>query len=264
MQKNEVEFHSDLLELEGEEEQKQKKFDVAHSKQEVNNNWQDTKQTEFITTTRSVVTSIESTDEQSAHDSETIVTKTVYEKTTLQVASSSTNSLPNTVTTEEMLSPTSYTKQFHEGNTDGEVELLRFVLRKRLSAPEILPEKENEGSAPLAVSEDRGILESQEQFNVAESPRKLKESTLPYRTQGVDESEMEPYTDIPLEEKLIPDSPREAEAQVAHFVEKEEGTDETLPVLMLLSPENRGEEKERKKAKKGGLSSPQCKCCSVM
>ncbi|XP_022783574.1 uncharacterized protein LOC111324308 [Stylophora pistillata] len=264
VQKNEVEFHSDLLELEGEEEQKQKKFDVAHSKQEVNNNWQDTKQTEFITTTTSVVTSIESTDEQSAHDSETIVTKTVYEKTTLQVASSSTNSLPNTVTTEEMLSPTSYTKQFHEGNTDGEVELLRVVLRRRLSAPEILPEKENEGSAPLAVSEDRGILESQEQFNVAESPRKLKESTLPNRTQGVDESEMEPYTDIPLEEKLIPDSPREAEAQVAHFVEKEEGTDETLPVLMLLSPENRGEEKERKKAKKGGLSSPQCKCCSVM
>ena len=264
VQKNEVEFYPDLLVLEGEEEQKQKEFDVAHSKQAVNKNWQDTKPTEFITTTTSVVTSIESTDEQSANDSETIVTKTVYEKKTFEVASSSTNSLPDTVTTEEMLSSTSYTKQFHEGNMDGEVELIRYVLRKRLSAPEILPEKESEGSAPLAASEDRGILESQEQFNVMESPRKVKESSLPNRTQGEDESEMEPYTDIPYEEKLILDSLGEAQPQVADSVEKEEGADETLPVLMLLTPETAGEEKKSTKAKKGGLSSPQCKCCSVM
>ena len=229
---------------------------MAHSKQ-------DTKPTEFITTTTSVVTSIESTDEQSANDSETIVTKTVYEKKTFEVASSSTNSLPDTVTTEEMLSSTSYTKQFHEGNMDGEVELIRYVLRKRLSAPEILPEKESEGSAPLAASEDRGILESQEQFNVVESPRKVKESWLPNRTQGEDESEMEPYTDIHYEEKLIPDSLGEAQPQVADSVEKGEGADETLPVLMLLTPETTGEKKSTK-AKKGGLSSPQCKCCSVM
>ncbi|XP_058943485.2 microtubule-associated protein futsch-like [Pocillopora verrucosa] len=264
VQKNEVEFYPDLLVLEGEEEQKQKEFDVAHSKQAVNKNWQDTKPTEFITTTTSVVTSIESTDEQSANDSETIVTKTVYEKKTFEAASSSTNSLPDTVTTEEMLSSTSYTKQFHEGNMDGEVELIRYVLRKRLSAPEILPEKESEGSAPLAASEDRGILESQEQFNVMESPRKVKESSLPNRTQGGDESEMEPYTDIPYEEKLIPDSLGEAQPQVADSMEKEEGADETLPVLMLLTPETAGEEKKSTKAKKGGLSSPQCKCCSVM
>lgn len=264
VQKNEVEFYPDLLVLEGEEEQKQKEFDVGHSKQAVNKNWQDTKPTEFITTTKSVATSIESTDEQSANDSETIVTKTVYEKNTFEVASSSTNSLPDTVTTEEMLSSTSYTKQFHEGNMDGEVELIRYVLRKRLSAPEILPEKESEGSAPLAASEDRGILESQEQFNVMESPRKVKESSLPNRTQGEDESEMEPYTDIPYEEKLIPDSLGEAQPQAADSVEKEEGADETLPVLMLLTPETAGEEKKSTKAKKGGLSSPQCKCCSVM
>ena len=264
VQKNEVEFYPDLLVLEGEEEQKQKEIDVAHSKQVVNKNWQDTKPTEFITTTTSVVTSVESTDEQSANDSETIVTKTVYEKKTFEAASSSTNSLPDTVTTEEMLSSTSYTKQFHEGNMDGEVELIRYVLRKRLSAPEILPEKESEGSAPLAASEDRGILESQEQFNVMESPRKVKESSLPNRTQSEDESEMEPYTDIPYEEKLIPDSLEEAQPQVADLMEKEEGADETLPVLMLLTPETAGEEKKSTKAKKGGLSSPQCKCCSVM
>ena len=146
---------------------------------------------------------------------------------------------------------------------DGEVELIRYVLRKRLSAPEILPEKESEGSAPLAASEDRGILESQEQFNVVESPRKVKESWLPNRTRGEDESEMEPYTDIPYEEKLIPDSLGEAQPQVADSVEKGEGADETLPVLMLLTPETTGEKKSTK-AKKGGLSSPQCKCCSVM
>ena len=263
-----LEFHHELLEPVETEERKPKEFDVDHSQQDTNNDVQETKHTEVVTTTTSVVTSKQSTGEEPTQESETIaVTKTFYERKTMEVASSSTNSLPNTVTTEETFSSTSYTKQFQEGDMVGEGELLRYVLRKRLSAPEILPEKESEGSAPLAASEDRGILESQEQFNLLEKSRKLKDSTSPKTTQGADESGVEPYEDVPDEEKLIPDSPGEVEFQVSDSVEKEEGADETLPVLMLLTPEDEAkqdQQKKRKKGKKGELSSPQCKCCSLM
>lgn len=268
VEKKALEFHHERLEPVETEERKPKEFDVDHSQQDTNNDLQETKHTEVVTTTTSVVTSKQSTGEEPTQESEIIaVIKTVYEKKTMEVASSSTNSLPNTVTTEETFSSTSYTKQFQEGDMVGEGELLRYVLRKRLSAPEILPEKESEGSAPLAASEDRGILESQEQFNLLEKSRKLKDSTSPKTTQGADESGVEPYEDVPDEEKLIPDSPGEVEFQVSDSVEKEEGADETLPVLMLLTPEDEGkqdQQKKRKKGKKGELSSPQCKCCSLM
>ncbi|KAJ7321499.1 hypothetical protein OS493_034553 [Desmophyllum pertusum] len=250
------EFHLELLQTMDTDEQKP----------------EESKHTQVITTTESTstVTYNQSTSEETTQKVETNVAQTIYEKKTVEVASSSTSSVSDTSTTEETFTSTSYTKRLHRDDKDDDAQLLRHVLTKRLSAPEVLPEKESEGSAPLAASEDRGILESQEQFAVVENSR--RKDTTPTNTpqvSGAAPSETEPYEDAPDEEKLIPaDAPGEVEVEVADPVEKDnEGADESLPVLLLLQPEEEGKsdkEKKRKKGKKSGLHSPRGKCCSLM
>ena len=224
------------------------------------NEVQESKRSEVITKTEviSTVTINQRTGDETTQEMETNVVQTTYEKKTMEYS--------NTSTTEEAFTSTSFTKLNQHGRDEDE-ELLRRVLRKRLSAPEVLPEKENDGSAPLAASEDRGILESQEQFTFADNSRK-KDSTPINKPQvfGVAPSGTEPYEHVPDEEKLIADAPGEAEVAVDDPAENEERADTSLPVLVLLAPEEeKGDhENKRKKEKASGPSSPQCKCCSLM
>ncbi|XP_078360177.1 uncharacterized protein LOC144644541 [Oculina patagonica] len=284
VERNTPEFHHELLQTVETEDQKpevtakemdEEKNQVRETEilddkvrgpvQKEQETQQEIQRTEVFTTT--ITINQKTGEDQATQELDTNVVKTIYEKKTVEVTTESTSSVPETTTTKETFTSTSFTKLQH-GRDDDE-QLLRHVLRKRLSAPEVLPEKENDGSAPLAASEDRGILESQEQFSFAENSRK-KDST-PTKTPQMPSdvpSGTEPYEDVPDEEKLISDASGEAVVGVADSDEKpNEGADETLPVLVLLTPEEEDKselEKERKKGKKGGLSSPQCKCCSLM
>ena len=170
-----------------------------------------------------------------------------------------------TTTTEETLTSTSYTKLVHKDGLGDDTELLRYVLRKRLSAPEVLPEKEKDGSAPLAPSES-GILDSKEHFTIEDTSR--AKTPTPKNTAAKPEAaplEAEPYKDVQEKEKLIVDVPGEVKVD-----EKAEGGREPSAVaedekglLDAEDGEKADEKKERKKGRKG-LHSPQCKCCSVM
>ena len=189
----------------------------------------------------------------------TMTTKTVAQKietSTEEVASAPTIVVTETTTTEETLKSKSYTKLGHKDDASEETELLRLVLRKRLSDPEVLPEKEKEGSAPLAPSES-GILDSKEHVPLEDTSQAREPETV--------STEPEPYKDVPDEEKLIPDKRKELED-----VKKAEDAEKSLPVaedeqglLDVDDEDNADKQKDRKKGKKG-LSSPQCKCCSLM
>ena len=221
---------------------------------------QGSKRSEVITKTEviSTVTINQRSGDEPTEEMETNVARTTYEKRTTEQS--------NTSTSEETFASTSFTKLNQHGRDDDE-ELLLHVLRKRLSAPEVLPEKENDGSAPLAASEDRGILESQEQFAIADNLRK-KDWTPINKPQvlGAAQSGTEPYEDIADDKKLIADAPREAEVAVDDSVENEERAKESLPVLLLLAPEEeKGDHANKeKKEKTSGPPSPQCKCCVLM
>ena len=238
--------------------------DVRGSVQEHDQTQQETYRTEVVTTRIAIN---QTTNEDQTTQEE--VVQTIYEKKTVEMTTESTSSVPDTTTTttEETVRSSSFTRLIPHGDRDDDEELLRRVLRKRLSAPEVLPEKESDGSAPLAASEDRGILESQEQFAFEQNSRK-KDAT-PTKSQEVPgdaSSGKEPYEDVPDEEKLIPDASGEAEVGDADKT-PEESADDTKPVLLLFTPEEEDKsepEKGRKKGGKGGLSSPQCKCCSLM
>ena len=149
----------------------------------------------------------------------------------------------------ETLKSTSYTKLVDndEGSDD---ELLRQVLsRKRLSAPEILPEKEKDGSAPLAPSES-GILDSKEHVPTAHLSHTRE--AIPMSTLAKADNSSSNVGSAHDKEKLIPDVPREAEKvkdaeEQAAEVDDEDQTDG-----------------KRKRLGKKGLASPQCKCCSLM
>ena len=221
---------------------------------------QGSKRSEVITKTEviSTVTINQRSGDEPTEEVETNVARTTYEKRSMEQS--------NTSTSEETFASTSFTKLNQHGRDDDE-ELLLHVLRKRLSAPEVLPEKENDGSAPLAASEDRGILESQEQFAIADNLRK-KDWTPINKPQvlGAAQPGTEPYEDMADDKKLIADVPGEAEVAVDDSVENKERAKESLPVLLLLAPE---EEKgdhanEQKKEKTSGPPSPQCKCCVLM
>ena len=189
----------------------------------------------------------------------TVTTKTVAQKietSAEEVAGAPTIVVTETTTTEETLKSKSYTKLGHKDDASDETELLRLVLRKRLSDPEVLPEKEKEGSAPLAPSES-GILDSKEHVPLEDTSQARKPETV--------STEPEPYKDVPDEEKLIPGKRKEVED-----VKKPEDAEKPLPVaedeqglLDVDDEDNADKQKDRKKGKKG-LSSPQCKCCSLM
>ena len=153
----------------------------------------------------------------------------------------------------ETLKSTSYTKLFDkdEGSDD---EFLRQVLsRKRLSAPEILPEKEKDGSAPLAPSES-GILDSKEHVPTAHLSHTRE--AIPMSTLAKADSSSSNVGGAHDEEKLIPGVPREAEK-----VKDAEG--QAAKGLLEADDEDQIDGKRNRLGKKG-LASPQCKCCSLM
>ena len=164
--------------------------------------------------------------------------------------------------TEQTLKSNSYTKLGRK-DEGGDDELLRHVLRKRLSEPEILPEMEKDGSAPLAPSES-GILDSKEHVPIEDISRAREaspKSTL--AKPGAASPKAEPYKDGHDEEKLIPDVP--GEDKVA---EEDEGAAKPLPKKEdeqgLLEVEDGDKTDEKKTKGRKDLSPPQCKCCSLM
>ena len=183
------------------------------------------------------------------------ITRTIESSTEEEVAGDPMNAAMET-TTEESLQFKPYKKLAHRD--DGDDVLLLQVLKRRLSAPEVLPEKENDGSAPLAPSES-GILDSKEHF--MSEDRRAKDPTTK-NTEVKPEaipSEPGPYKAVSDEEKLI-DS-----LEGVEITDNAKSTEESLPVAEdeqeLLDVED--EEEASKKGKKG-LSGPQCKCCSLM
>ena len=153
----------------------------------------------------------------------------------------------------ETLKSTSYTKLFDkdEGSDD---EFLRQVLsRKRLSAPEILPEKEKDGSAPLAPSES-GILDSKEHVPTAHLSHTRE--AIPMSTLAKADNSSSNVGGAHDEEKVIPGVPREAEK-----VKDAEG--QAAKGLLEADDEDQIDRKRNRLGKKG-LASPQCKCCSLM
>lgn len=204
------------------------------------------KLTEVVTTEKEISTNTVTTKQ---------ITQTIESSTEEEVAGDPTRTVKET-TTEESLQFKSYKKLVHRDDGDG--ELLLQVLKRRLSAPEVLPEKENDGSAPLAPSES-GIHDSKERFISEDTRAKdpttkstaVKPETVP--------SEPDPYKAISDEEKLI-DTLKGVEV-----TDNAKTSEESLPVAEdkqeLLDVED--EEETSKKGKKG-LSDPQCKCCSLM
>ena len=153
----------------------------------------------------------------------------------------------------ETLKSTSYTKLFDkdEGSDD---EFLRQVLsRKRLSAPEILPEKEKDGSAPLAPSES-GILDSKEHVPTAHLSHTRE--GIPMSTLAKADNSFSNVGGAHDEEKLIPGVPREAE-------KVKDAEEQAAKGLLEADDEDQIDGKRNRLGKKG-LASPQCKCCSLM
>ena len=153
----------------------------------------------------------------------------------------------------ETLKSTSYTKLFDkdEGSDD---EFLRQVLsRKRLSAPEILPEKEKDGSAPLAPSES-GILDSKEHVPTAHLSHTRE--AIPMSTLAKADNSSSNVGGAHDEEKLIPGVPREAE-------KVKDAEEQAAKGLLEADDEDQIDGKRNRLGKKG-LASPQCKCCSLM
>ena len=153
----------------------------------------------------------------------------------------------------ETLKSTSYTKLFDkdEGSDD---ELFRQVLsRKRLSAPEILPEKEKDGSAPLAPSES-GILDSKE--HVPTAHLSYTREAIPMSTLAKADNSSSNVGGAHDEKKLIPGVPREAE--------KVKDVEEQAAKGLLEADDEDQTDGKRNRLGKKGLASPQCKCCSLM
>ena len=153
----------------------------------------------------------------------------------------------------ETLKSTSYTKLFDkdEGSDD---EFLRQVLsRKRLSAPEILPEKEKDGSAPLAPSES-GILDSKEHVPTAHLSHTRE--AIPMSTLAKADNSSSNVGGAHDEEKLIPGVPREAE--------KVKDVEEQAAKGLLEADDEDQTDGKRNRLGRKGLASPQCKCCSLM
>ena len=160
--------------------------------------------------------------------------------------------------TKENVSLTFHSKGFEEDavttRSDDHSRLARQVLKKRLSAPEVLPEKENEGSAPLAASEDRGILESQEQFTV-ETPKEAENTD----TAVLNKDETPKAVDAG--ENVSPD-PHDPESDVGGAGGK---PDTDRPHLILIKAgQHRKQDKGIKEKKDETRGTPRATCCSLM
>lgn len=170
-------------------------------------------------------------------------------------------SVVTVIPAEESLKSASYSNLVSGDDKKDKTELLLQVPVRRLSAPEVLPEKENDGSAPLASS-DSGLLDPL----LESSPRvhdKL-EKKIDQEAEIVS-TDREPYRDVSEEQKLIGDTSEDVEgiSQKKDSAQTPPNAEDEQELLDIVNEEKSDEDKLTKKEGKG-ISSPQCKCCSLM
>lgn len=170
-------------------------------------------------------------------------------------------SVVTVIPAEESLKSASYSNLVSGDDKKDKTELLLQVPVRRLSAPEVLPEKENDGSAPLASS-DSGLLDPL----LESSPRvhdKL-EKKIDQEAEIVS-TDREPYRDVSEEQKLIGDTLEDVEgiSQKKDSAQTPPNAEDEQELLDIVNEEKSDEDKLTKKEGKG-ISSPQCKCCSLM
>lgn len=170
-------------------------------------------------------------------------------------------SVVTVIPAEESLKSASYSNLVSGDDKKDKTELLLQVLVRRLSAPEVLPEKENDGSAPLASS-DSGLLDPL----LESSPRvhdKL-EKKIDQEAEIVS-TDREPYRDVSEEQKLIGDTSEDVEgiSQKKDSAQTPPNAEDEQELLDIVNEGKSDEDKLTKKEGKG-ISSPQCKCCSLM
>lgn len=159
-------------------------------------------------------------------------------------------SVVTVIPAEESLKSASYSNLVSGDDKKDKTELLLQVPVRRLSAPEVLPEKENDGSAPLASS-DSGLLDP-----LLESSPRVHDKL---------EKKIEPYRDVSEEQKLIGDTSEDVEgiSQKKDSAQTPPNAEDEQELLDIVNEEKSDEDKLTKKEGKG-ISSPQCKCCSLM
>lgn len=170
-------------------------------------------------------------------------------------------SVVTVIPAEESLKSASYSNLVSGDDKKDKTELLLQVPVRRLSAPEVLPEKENDGSAPLASS-DSGLLDPL----LESSPRvhdKL-EKKIDQEAEIVS-TDREPYRDVSEEQKLIGDTSEDVEgiSQKKDSAQTPPNAEDEQELLDIVNEGKSDEDKLTKKEGKG-ISSPQCKCCSLM
>ena len=170
-------------------------------------------------------------------------------------------SVVTVIPAEESLKSASYSNLVSGDDKKDKTELLLQVPVRRLSAPEVLPEKENDGSAPLASS-DSGLLDPL----LESSPRvhdKL-EKKIDQEAEIVS-TDREPYRDVSEKQKLIGDTSEDVEgiSQKKDSAQTPPNAQDEQELLDIVNEEKSDEDKLTKKEGKG-ISSPQCKCCSLM
>ena len=170
-------------------------------------------------------------------------------------------SVVTVIPAEESLKSASYSNLVSGDDKKDKTELLLQVPVRRLSAPEVLPEKENDGSAPLASS-DSGLLDPL----LESSPRahdKL-EKKIDQEAEIVS-TDREPYRDVSEEQKLIGDTSEDVEgtSKKKNSAQTPPNAEDEQELLDIVNEEKSDEDKLTKKEGKG-ISSPQCKCCSLM
>lgn len=189
----------------------------------------------------------------------TEVTQTIENRT--EGASADPTSVVTVTTTDESFKSTSYTNLLPGGDEGEGSELLLQVPKRRLSAPEVLPEKENDGSAPLATSES-GLLDPM----VESSPRMTDRWDKKTDTEGESVfSEPHPCSNVSEGVRLITDKSTDVEG-----TSQNKGAAQPAPVAEdeqeLLDDVDEDNVSNQKMPKKGakGPTSPQCKCCLLM
>lgn len=170
-------------------------------------------------------------------------------------------SVVTVIPAEESLKSASYSNLVSGDDKKDKTELLLQVPVRRLSAPEVLPEKENDGSAPLASS-DSGLLDPL----LESSPRvhdKL-EKKIDQEAEIVS-TDREPCRDVSEEQKLIGDTSEDVEgiSQKKDSAQTPPNAEDEQELLDFFNEGKSDEDKLTKKEGKG-ISSPQCKCCSLM
>ena len=186
---------------------------------------------------------------------------TITMTTTRHKITQTPKSVVTVIPAEESLKSASYSNLVSGDDKKDKTELLLQVPVRRLSAPEVLPEKENDGSAPLASS-DSGLLDPL----LESSPRahdKL-EKKIDQEAEIVS-TEREPYRDVSEEQKLIGDTSEDGEgtSQKKNSAQTVPNAEDEQELLDIGNEEKSDEDKLTKKEGKG-ISSPQCKCCSLM